>query len=846
MAANAASKIQQTASGGPAAAPESLALLLGEAIACHQAGDLDGAEARYERALALSPDHPHVLHLTGVVRHQRGAHEEAVALIERAIALNPGYADYYSNLGAALFAQKRLDEAEASFRKAAELNPLSAEAQSNLAAVLADKGRVDEAIAAYEAALRINPGVPRFLKRLADLHLATDGFARAIERFTEYLALAPDDAEAHNNLGYAYERVPDLAAAERCYRRAFALAGESPEIANNLGSVLARLNRRDEADVYFERALSMQPEKWQDLANRAGTYVNRREFDRALPLFRQLIAAHPDDAKLQNDYGVALSAASQWSDAAEAFARAIEIDPNFAEAHNNLGSNRLNVDDHKGAIEALGRAIALKPRYLDAHINMCLALMFENRIDEAYMYARATTMLEAFRPFHFTNPHKVFRGVCDFDAIEGLGDLWSNVEHTVTADYSANFLEMVVQAATPEQIARLAGWHRKWGSDISRRAAPQRFTHQAARRDGKLRIGFLSTDLRRHSVAKFVLPVLAGYDRNKYEIRCYSPVEDPRDDVQQMIKTLVADFRVLNRASDYEVAKAINADGIDILFELNGFTKGTQLKTLAYKPAPVQIYWLGYPFTTGLPEIDYIMVDPYFRPENDSWLVEKPLAMPECWVCFSSFTPEPITAKPPVERHGVVTFGTLNNPYKYSREVIATWARVLNAVPNSRLLVVRPEVSSFVLCSNLAKEFGRHGIAAERIFFVNNRKFGISHLSYYDEIDVSLDTFPLNGGTTTCDALWMGVPVVTLAGPSTHQRMGFSFLENAGLGDLVARTTDEFVEKAVALAQDRGRLASLRQGLRPTLQASAVCDGPRYVRNWQALMDEVAARHGLR
>ena len=844
MAGKAGNAVKKSAS--PAMPAESLATLLGEAIACHQAGNLDGAEERYRRALTISPDHPHALHLLGVICHQRGAHGEAVALIERAIALNPEYADYYSNLGAALFAQKRLDEAEVNFRKAAQLNPLSSEAHSNLAAVLSDKGQIDEAIASYETANRINPAVPRFLKRLADLQLAHQQYKAAIERFTQYLALVPNDAEAHNNLGYAYEREQDLPAAERCYRRATELAPDSPEINNNLGSVLARLDRTKEADEYFERALSIQPDKWEDLANRAGTYVNRRELDRALPLYRQLLEAHPDNAKLHNDYGVALSVVAQWEEAAAAFRRAIELDPDFAEAFNNLGSNRLSVDDRKAAIAAFRRAIELKPRYLDAHINICLALMFESAIDEAYMYARATTLLEGFRPQHFTNPHKVFRGVCDFDAIEGLGDLWSNVEQTIAADYSANFLEMLVEASTPAQIERLSGWHRKWGNDVSQRAAPKRFAHDGARPGGKIRIGFLSSDLRRHSVSKFVLPILAGYDRNKYEIRCYTPVGDPNDDVQQLVKTLVSDFKVLDSASEFEVAQAINADNIDILFELNGFTKNTRIKALAYKPAPVQIYWLGYPFTTGIPEIDYIMVDPYFRSENDAWLVEKPLVMPECWVCFSSMTPEPITPKPPHERNGIVTFGTLNNPYKYTREVIATWARVLNAVPNSRFLVVRPEASSFVLCSNLAKEFGRHGIAAERLYFVNNHNFGLSHLSYYDEIDISLDTFPLNGGTTTCDALWMGVPVVTLKGPAPHQRMGYSFLENIGLGDLVANTADEFVQKAVNLAEDHARLAALHQDLRPKLQTSAMCDGPRYVRNWQTLMDELVARHGLR
>ena len=824
-----------------------MASLLGEAIGCHQAGDLDGAQTRYARVLEINPDHPHALHLLGVIRHQRGANDEAVALIERAIALNPDYGDYYINLGAALFAQKRLDEAEARFRKAAQLNPLSGEAHSNLAAVLADKGQIDDAILAYEAAHRINPGVPRFLKRLADLHLAQEQFGRAIERFTQYLALVPDDAEVHNNLGYAHERKPDLAAAERCYRRACELAPDSPEINNNLGSVLYRLDRRDEADRYFERALSIQPDKWEDLANRAGTYVNRRELDRALPLYRQLLEAQPDNAKLHNDYGVALSAGGVFGEAAQVFQRAITLDPSFPEAYNNLGSVRLNIDDTEGAISAFRKAIELKPRYLDAHINICLALLFRDRLDEAYLYAKGTTLLEDYRSWHFTNPHKVFRTVCDFVGIEELGDAWANVEQApANADVSANFLEMTARADTPDKIERLANWHKKWGSAVSRRAAPRRFMHDGRTRNRKLRIGFLSSDLRRHSVTKFLLPILAGYDHDKFEIYCYTPYNEAHDEVQQLIKGMVAEFRIQDGASEYEIAQAIHADNVDILFELNGFTKGTRLKALAYKPAPVQIYWLGYPFTTGIPEIDYIMADPLFKPENEGWLVEKPMVMPQTWVCFSSFVPEPITATPPFERNGVVTFGTLNNPYKFTADMIGLWAQVLNAVPNSRFLLVRPECSSVVLCANIAKEFAKYGIPPERVYFVNNKKHDLSHFSYYDEIDVSLDTFPVQGGTTTCDALWMGVPVVSLIGPSMHQRLALSLLTNAGLGDLCAYTPEDYVKTAIALANDQDRLRALRTGLRQSLQTTPLCDAPRYVRALEQRLLEIADKHGLR
>src|SRR5690606_874057 len=172
------------------------------------------------------------------------------------------------------------------------------------------------------------------------------------------------------------------------------------------------------------------------------------------------------------------------------------------------------------------------------------------------------------------------------------------------------------------------------------------------------------------------------------------------------------------------------------------------------------------------------------KPENDGWLVEKPLLMPESWVCFGGFRLEPISEQLPLERNGMLTFGPMNNPYKLTRDSVAQWCRIMNRVPGSRFLYVRPELSSVVLRNNLITEFGRHGIGPERLFFVNNWKSGLAHFSYYDEIDITLDTFPLTGGTTTCDALWMGVPVISKYGPSLHQRLSYQVMSTISLQEL--------------------------------------------------------------
>lgn len=821
--------------------------LMSEAVERLRGGDLGAAKGLFEQVLEIAPAHPHATHFLGVIAHQSGEHERAVELIHHALVQIPNDAGAHSNLGAALLALGRTKAAEESFRRAVELNPALAEVHSNLAAVLNDLGRMDEAIAAYRDAQQAAPNVPKFVKRLADLYLEHEKYADAAEWFRRYLALNAADAEVHNNLAHSLERCNRPEEAERHYHRAAELCPESLEVNNNLATMLKSAGRHEEAEVYFQRALAIAPRNWMQMANLANTYLNRGEVDHALPIYERLIADHPDNARLHNDYAIALTMDGRLDEAEALLERAVTLKPDYAEAWNNLAGTRLSLGKRKEAIDNYKQAIAHRPRFLEPHINLCLALSYENRTDEAYMFAQATVHLESFRPRHFTNPHKVFRGVCDFDAIEGLGDLWHATEQMKVADYSSNFLEMLVLAETEPQIERLSALHRSWYREVVRRAIREPLPPiEGERRSGKLRIGIMSSDLRNHSVAKFVLPVLEHYDRSRFEIYCYNPVEESEDAVQRKVKTLVKEFRTLNNTTDREFAEAIRTDGIDILFELNGFTRDTRLKVLSYKPAPVQIYWLGYPFTTGIDEIDYILLDQHLKPVKDEWLVEKPLLMPRSWVCFGSFSSEPISEKLPLERHGAITFGSLNNPYKLTRSIVALWSRVMHQVPNSRFLYVRPECRSFMLVSNLTKEFERNGISADRLYFLNNRRFNLSHLSYYDEIDITLDTWPLTGGTTTCDTLWMGTPVVTKYGPNMHQRLSYSMLMNLGLDQLCVQTDDDYVRVASELAKDPEALRFLRRELRRSVQESALGDAEAYARNFCDLMEQVAVRHGLR
>lgn len=833
--------------GGSGGAPNAVSGLLLQALQHHRAGDLAGAAASCQRVLECAPEQPDALHLLGVLHHQSGDHRKAAELIGRSIRRNPRNAEAHSNLGAALSGAGDLDGAAKSFQRAIKLDPRSAGAYANLAALSVRRGTDKDAIRNFRAAHRLSPGEPRFIRRLAELYLKHEQFEEAVEWFGRYLSLAPDDAEAHNNAAFALQRLDRLEDAEAHYRRAMALDPDKPEFGNNLAGVLQRQGRAAEADALFSRVLEMDPLRWEDLSHYAGALFNNGCIEKALALYESLTLESPSNAALHRDFGVALCQSGRNDDAKAALRRALNLDASLDGARIELARCLLRDREIEPAVAALQAIPRESDSYLTACLDLCLIFAGTDRLDEACAFAREAARHSHFRASMFVKPYTVFRKACAFEDIEALPGCMAEVNDHSLSTWANVFLELLVAADTEEGISELAALHRRWGDKIMKSVGANPLPPTGPARGGpRIRLGFVSSDLRKHSVARFVMPLFENYDRERFEIYCYSPTLDETDEVQRRIRGHVAEFRVIGHMPYRESAATIRDDKIDILFELNGFTADSRLTVMAYRPAPVQIYWLGYPFTTGLRAMDYLLMDDDIVPANTAWLTEKPLSIRGSWICYEPFEATMPAREPPIIRNGHITFGTLNNPYKFTRAAIANWARVMSAVPGSRFLFVHPEYSSRTVVDNLVREFDRCEIVPDRLDFVDNGRKEISHFAFYDEIDVSLDTAPLTGGTTTTDALWMGVPVVTLAGPGLHQRLSRGVLAKVGLGDLCAGSPDAFVATAVSLARDIGRLTQLRQDLRARMQASRLCQPREFCRSFETLMLELVERHGLR
>lgn len=743
--------------------PMAIGELLARAVQLQQDGSLDEAKASYDDVLARQPKNVDALQFMGVLCHQEGNSKNGVKYLKKALKIDPGHPGCHNNLGAIYSDTGDYKKAEFHFRKAIKSTDVSVEAWSNLALTQRRQGHMDDALESCARASEIDPNCPKPHSMVAQIYTERHQFPEAEVAYRKCLSLTPDDVFVGNNLGYVVLMQGRFEEAENLFAEALDRAGDSPQVSYNLRFLKMREGKFEEAREMFREHLRANPENWTSELGLALGLAVRGMYEEAFRNMKDILELFPDDIKVWRDVGKVLISLEKFQDAIEVLNKAAEIDPEFSGIQNDLGGAYIQQNMFVPAIFHLKKAIALEPDNINPYLNLCRALRGVSQFDQADIFGRAAFDLDSYETKYFPGVHQLFRGLCDYEYLEKIGDPLENAAGIMTQHLPAVLLNMLVEAGSPEELKKLFGLVRSWGKYVEQEVENNPLPARERGKPGeKLRIGFLSSDLRRHSVSRFLTGLMRYYDRERFEFYCYSPIEAVGDTLQILIRDNVDQFTFVKDQSPREVAVTIQKDDLDILLELNGFTTGTRVEALAYKPAPVQMSWLGYPFSCGLKAIDHVLVDEHIiGAEGERYLIEEPVNMPEGWVCFGNFADVPIQSGLPLDRNGTLTFGTLNNVYKYTPAMIANWAKVMQRVPDSRFLVVRPEMDSLVICKNIAEQFEKNGIGPDRLFFFNNRDEKANHLTYYNEIDVDLDTFPLTGGTTTCEALWMGVPVIS-------------------------------------------------------------------------------------
>ena len=516
-------------------------------------------------------------------------------------------------------------------------------------------------------------------------------------------------------------------------------------------------------------------------------------------LLHQVLAQRPDDVDLL--YALAeIGFRTGRPDLVIAMMRrCIELDPTDGGAYHNLGNSLRSKGDHDEAIVALTAAIPLMPNPADAYNTLGLTLKDLGRMTEA---------VAAFRRAISFNPSMVI-------AHSNLL-LFSNYQPEIG----------------PEDLFKE---HRRWSKEheapLQRRVVPHGNDRNPKR---KLRIGYVSPDLRQHSVAYFLLPLLEHRDRHQFHVTAYSN-SFVTDEISVRIQRSVDSWCSIAGAPDEQVAARIRSDQIDILVDLAGHTAENRLLAFARKPAPVQITWVGYPGTTGLDAMDYRCSDPFSDPPavTARFSSEQVLLLPKTNWCYVPLSGSPNVAPLPALNTPGITFGSFNNFGKISSATLDMWAEILRQTPGSRLVLKNVAMRSPAAMAQAHQHFVDRGITDDQLDLLSPDQSLLDHLNQYNRIDISLDTFPYHGTTTTCEALWMGVPSITLAGPNHASRPGVSLLSSVGLSDLIATTPAEYVDKAVRLAGDLPRLADIRSGLRQRMLESPLMDARSFARDME-------------
>jgi predicted O-linked N-acetylglucosamine transferase (SPINDLY family) len=644
------------------------------------------------------------------------------------------------------------------------------------------------------------------------------------------VAAEPDHAEALHIKGLVavqreqYQQAVDLIG--------LAIAADPREATYhvNLGVALQSLGRSEDAINSCRKAVELAP-GFADAHNSLGAALaGSGKIQEAIACFQQVVRLVPDYAQGHNNLGNALQEAGRLAEALPCYHRALELMPNLPGVHVNLGQALYTMGRLAEAVAAYQQGLSLQPD-ATTYNKLAIALQDQGRLDEAANCCARALQLDPL----CAAAYSTYGAIC-----KDRGELSEAISQFARSlqlrpeDVQVRSNLIYTLLFHPDYDARAVHEaHRQWHQLHVAPLASSVAQHNGDRSpERKLRVGYVSPDFRTHPVGRFLLPLLESHNRQAMEVFCYSSVQR-QDSVTERFRDCSDTWRDVFLLSDAQLAQVIREDRIDILVDLTLHMAGSRLLVFARRPAPVQVTYLGYCGTTGLDAIDYRLTDPYLDPvghPDERFYSERSVRLPETYWCYQPPAAAPPVNASPARDAASATFACLNNFCKVSVPTLVAWCSLLKAVPRSTLLIHahegrhRDRVKMF---------FAERGVSAERINFVGFFPSANYFLAYH-QLDIGLDPFPYGGGTTTCDALWMGVPVVTLAGRTAVGRGGVSILSNIGLPELIARDTDDYVRIAAELAGDMPRLAGLRATLRQRMQDSPLMDAPRFARNVEA------------
>lgn len=825
-----------------------------------------------ERALQARPQDLNLRIKLAALAKKAGKLERALELLQKCLPIHPQPALILFNLGNTLHAMQRPAEAIQAYREALARDPKLAAAHFNLGNLLRDQGDLTQAIAAFQQAIQLQPDVPRMHGNLGNVLRQLGRHREAVACHERAVALQPRDADATYNLANALRDTGEHERSIRVYRDvlainpgheaaalnlALALESDDPGAAEQLlldllkrlpayTAALQALSRLSLATgshaastIAMRNALSIQPDDASVLSICAQFFLQHRQYEDTLRATTLWLRAQPQALEPVLVRGQSQYQAGRIQEAIDTWLQALPRHPDHATLHGNLGAAYGALKQVDRSISHLRRACELAPDTREPRANLAHLLLQVGMADEARRIGESLVATDpsSSRGYVVQGLALVQQARIE-EAVQQFG--WAGDREPDSTGIPSHrlFALLYGDKRTDQDIAAL---HRQHGEDVCRRN-PQ-LPVQPRGSGTRLRIGYLSPDFGAHPVGYFMEPILEHHDRSGFEIYCYSD-RAGADELTQCLRGHSEHWVECRGMSNAQLAERMRMDDLDLLVDLAGHSAGAErLNLIAQKPARRQAIYLGYPNTSGLPSVDHIIADPELCPGPLRHLyMESPLVPAPCFLCFKPPTDAPEVGPSPCLMHDSVTFGSYNHLPKLSDTTLGLWTAVLASVPRSRLLLKASPFADPVTRELTAQRFERAGIARERLLLTPPTVPLRAFLREYDRVDIALDPYPFNGGTTTCQALWMGVPVVTLAGNSFQSRMGLSILKAVGLSDLIAGSAEEYVRICSALASAPDRLNALRLSLRHRLAASSLCDHAGYTRGLEQAYREAVSR----
>ncbi|MBF0305915.1 MAG: tetratricopeptide repeat protein [Alphaproteobacteria bacterium] len=671
------------------------------------------------------------------------------------------------------------------------------------------------------------------------------------------LSHIPFDTRFHRLLGIALFNQGDVVNAVLQFRRLVVVDPAEPSGWSLLLRGLASLGDAAGLDRASVVAARVSPGDPMTFVMRSRLASSRGDHATAIASARQAIALRPDDHEALFAWGLALQNASRFDESIPAWHRALLIQSRDAATWTHLGISEQRLGRLSQAETAYQRTIVLEPATGDCWANLGAAFYQQNRFRDAKTVLSLAARVQPGNHLVYNNLGLVLGRLSDpSDAIlaflrsvslrPDLHEAFVNMAQAhLTCGEAEQALAMngIARRLSPDDAhcvanelmylnydpemdpASVAERHRQWARRFADPLMPAARPPVAWDGERRLRIGYVSADFWWHSVSYFFEPLLDAHDRSRFEIVCYSDARQ-NDIVAERLRAKADSWRVVVGRTDSEVAEMIRADGIDVLVDLGGHTADNRLLVFARHPAPAQVTWLGYPHSTGMKAMDFRVTDAIAdpAPRSDAWSSERLVRLPGGFLCYRPHVEVEPAADPPSLAAGHVTFGSFNNIAKLSERLLASWAEILVQVEGARLVLKGRGFGDPRVAARHYGFFERRGVDPGRLSLVTYTGSQFEHMRAYDGIDIALDSFPYNGTTTTCEALWMGVPVVTVLGRSHAGRVGASLLSQLGLFDLIATDEADYARVAVRLAGDPARIALLRRGLRQRMRASTLCD----------------------